>query len=61
MFIKEKRDSTLKAGGCADRILQRQIPHKEGASSWTMSLEAMIMSCTIDVKEGRYVIVTDIP
>jgi len=26
-----------------------------------MSLEAMMLSCTIDAKEGRYVIVTDVP
>jgi len=26
-----------------------------------MSLEAMTISCAIDTKEGRYVVVTDIP
>ena len=26
-----------------------------------MSLEAMMMSCAIDAKEGRYIILTDIP
>jgi len=35
--------------------------NKEDASSPTVSLKAMMMSCDINVKEGRYVIVTDIP
>jgi len=30
-------------------------------SSPTVSLKAVMISCTIDVKEGRYIIVTDIP
>jgi len=30
-------------------------------SSPTVSLEAMMMSCTIDAKENRHVAVTDIP
>jgi len=34
---------------------------KEEASSPTVSLEAMMLSCAFDAKEGRYVIVTDIP
>jgi len=34
---------------------------KEEVSSPTVSLEAMMMSCCIDAKEGRYVVVTDIP
>ena len=31
------------------------------SSSLTVSLEAMMMSCGIDEKEGRYIFVTDIP
>jgi len=33
---------------------------KDKVSS-TVSLEAMILSCAIDAKENRYIIVTDIP
>jgi NADH:ubiquinone oxidoreductase subunit F (NADH-binding) len=34
---------------------------KSETSSPTVSLEMIIMSCTIDVKENRYVVVADIP
>jgi len=61
MFLKEKRDGTIKARGCADGRPQRQYTRKEEVSSPTVSLEAMMISCAIDAKEGRYVIVTDIP
>jgi len=37
------------------------IQIKEEVSSPTMSLEAMMLSCAIDTKEGRYVIMTDVP
>ena len=42
MFIKEKRDRVIKARGCADG---RPYTNKEDASSPTVSLEAMMMSC----------------
>jgi len=61
MFLKEKCDGTIKARGCADGQPQREYTRKEEVSSPTISLEAMMLSCAIDVKEGRYVIVTDIP
>ena len=62
MFIKEKRDGAIKARGCADGRPQRQYTEKGEASSPTVSLEAMMISCCIDAKEGRYVVVTtDIP
>jgi len=34
---------------------------KAEASSPTISLEAMMLSCTTDAKEGRYIMVTNIP
>jgi len=61
MFMKEKRDGTIKARGCADGRPQRVYTQKEEASSPTVSLEAMMLSCGIDAKEGRYVAVTNIP
>jgi len=61
MFIKEKRDGAIKARGCADGRPQRQYTEKGDASSPTVSLEEMMISCCIDAKEGRYVAVTDIP
>jgi len=61
MFLKEKRDGTIKARGCADGRSQREYTTKAETSSPTVSLEAMMMSCTIDAREGRHVAVTDIP
>jgi len=34
---------------------------KADTSSPTMSLEAIMLSCVTDAKEGQYVVVTDIP
>ena len=61
MFLKEKRDGTIKVRGCADGRPQREYTRKEEVSSPTVSLEAMMLSCAIDAKEGRYIIVIDIP
>jgi len=35
--------------------------NKEDASSPTVSIEAMVLSCAINAKENRYVVVSDIP
>jgi len=61
MFLKEKRDGTIKARGCADSRSQRKYTTKAETSSPTISLEAMMMLCAIDAREGRHVAVTDIP
>jgi len=61
MFLKEKRDGTIKARGCADGRSQCEYTTKAGTSLPTVSLEAMMMSCAIDAREGRHVAVTDIP
>jgi len=61
MFLKEKRDGTIKARGCADGRSQHEYTTKADTSSPKVSLEAMMMSCAIDAREGRHVAVTDIP
>ena len=61
MFLKQKRDVSIKAHGCADGRPQREYMTKDEANLPTVSLEAMMLSCAIDTKEGRYVIVTNIP
>ena len=57
----EKRDGTVKECGCADRQPQQKYTANEEVRSPTVSLEAMMLTCAIDSKEGRYVVVTDIP
>jgi len=44
-----------------DRCPQRLYTYKEDTSSQTVSVEAMLLSCAIDAKEKRYVVVSDIP
>ena len=61
MFLKEKIDGTKKARGCADSRLQNIYKNTEATSSPTVSIEAMILSCAIDAKRNRYVVVSDIP
>ena len=61
MFLKEKRDGTIKARGCADGRSQREYTTKSDTSSPTVSLEAMMISCAIDAKENRHVAIADIP
>jgi len=61
MFIKEKRDGTIKAKGCADGRSMQEYTDKVDTSSPTVSLEAMLLTCATDAKERQYVTVTDIP
>ena len=61
MFIKEKRDGTIKARGCEDGRSHREYNYKTDTSSPTVLLEAMLLTCASDAKEGQYVAVTDIP
>ena len=61
IFLKEKHDGTIKARGCADGRSQREYMTKADTSSPTVSLEGMMISCAVDAREGRQVLVTDIP
>jgi len=61
MFLKNKRDGTIKARGCMDSRPQRICTNKEDTSSPTLSIEAMVLSCAMDAKENRYIVVSDIP
>lgn len=61
MFLKKKRCGKIKARGCADGRKQRLYTAKEDASSPTVSIEALLLTCVIDAKEGRDVATADIP
>ena len=61
MFLKEKRDSTIKGRGCADGRRHRLYMAKYQTSSPTISNEALFLTLTIDAKEGRDVAMCDIP
>jgi hypothetical protein len=61
MFLKEKRDGSLKGRTVAGGNKQRDNISKEDASSPTVATEAVLLLCIIDAKEGRDVTVINIP
>jgi len=52
MFLKVKRCGTIKARGCSDGQPHRTYTYKEDTTSPTVSIEAMMLSCAIDMKES---------
>ena len=60
-FIKEKRDGRVKTRMCADGRKQRIDEKKGENTSPTATTEAVIITSTIDAKEGRDVATMDIP
>ncbi|GAX21402.1 hypothetical protein FisN_28Lu124 [Fistulifera solaris] len=61
MFLKQKRCGRIKGRGCADGRKQRAYTEKHDSSSPTVSIEALLLSCVIDAKEGRDVATLDVP
>jgi hypothetical protein len=51
MFLKKKRCGRIKGCGCADGRKQWSYINKEDASSPTVSIEALLLSCVIDAME----------
>ena len=49
VFLKDKRDGTITARGCADRRKQREKYNNEDATSPTFSTEAVMISTVIGV------------
>jgi hypothetical protein len=61
LFLKEKRDETIKGRMVAGGNKQRAMIEKQGASSPTAALESVLLTAVIDAKEGRDVAVIDFP
>jgi hypothetical protein len=61
MFLKKKRNGTIKGRGCANGKKQRAYINKEDASSPTVAIESVLLSCVIDTEEHRDVATVDIP
>jgi hypothetical protein len=61
MFLKEKRDKTIKGRTMARGNKQHDYVSKEDISSPMVSTESVLLSCIIDAQEGRDVTITDIP
>ena len=61
MFLKQKRCGKIKGRGCADGRKQKLYKTKEEASSPTIHIESLFLSCIIDAFEKREVATLDIP
>jgi hypothetical protein len=51
MFLKEKREGTIKGRACADGRKQRKTAVPGGATSPTVALESVLITATIDAYE----------
>jgi hypothetical protein len=60
MFLKRKRCGKIKGRGCADSHKQRLYTAKEEASSPTVAIESVMLSCSIDAAENCNVAILDI-
>ena len=61
LFLKEKRDESIKGRIVAGSDKQRGTIDKVGAASSTAALESVLIAATINAKEGRDVATVDIP
>ena len=61
MFLKKKRNGIIKGRDCADGQKQRAYTTKEEASSPTVAIKAVMLSCIIVAKEHRDVATVDLP
>jgi hypothetical protein len=61
MFLKLKRDGKIKGRAVAGGNKQRGYISKEDASSPTVAMESVLLSCIIDAEEHRDLAVVDIP
>ena len=62
MFLKEKRDSLVKARMCADGCKQKDGTwSKQDITSPTVATESVFITAVIDVHEGREIACFDIP
>jgi hypothetical protein len=61
IFLKEKRNVTVKARSCANGSVQRSHVAKEEAASPTVALESVFVTAAIDARENREVVTIDIP
>jgi Reverse transcriptase (RNA-dependent DNA polymerase) len=61
MFLKEKGTGNIKGRVCADGRKQRLYATKEDASSPTVAIDSLMLTCVIDAKENHDVATADIP
>jgi hypothetical protein len=57
LFLKKKRDDSIKGRTVAGGNKQRNYISKEDASSPTVATESVLLTCIVDAAEGRDVAV----
>ena len=61
MFLKQKCSGQIKGWGCADSLKQPLYMGKEEKTSPTIATESVMLTSTINAKEGRDMATVDIP
>jgi hypothetical protein len=61
MFLKEKRDGSIKGRACTDGRKQREGSTKSYATSPTVALESVLITVTIDAFEKKELSIVDVP
>ena len=61
MFLKKKRDGTIKGRACAIGTPQRAYIKKEDAASPTCAMELVFITLVVDAHEQRHVATFDVP
>ena len=61
IFLTEKRDGNVKGRTCANGSTQRGYVGRDEAASPTAITESILLTAVIDAKEGRDVMVADVP
>jgi hypothetical protein len=61
MFLKEKKDGSVKGRSCADGRKQRDSDVPMDATSPTVELELVLINATTDAFEGRNFAIIDVP
>jgi hypothetical protein len=61
MFLKEKRDGSIKGRACADGRKQRETATPGDAASPTVSVESVMITAAVEAHDGRDVAVLDVP
>jgi hypothetical protein len=61
MFLKGKRDESIKVRACTDGSKQRETATPGHAASPTLSVESVMITATVEAHEGGDVAVVDVP
>ena len=61
IFLTEKIDGNVKGRSCANESTQRGYVGRDEAASPTAITESILLTAVIDAKEGRDVMVADVP